>query len=81
MNSRWKDRFSWETIIQGFIVHIVEILRETLPLGPSDSDSPISLLTAQELEKIFEDFGSNLSVSPKVIKNIGTVTKSIHSRK
>ena len=77
MNSRWKDRFSWETIIQGMF--IVKISRETPLLGPSDSDSPISLLTALELEKIFDDFGSNLSISPKVIKNIGSVTKNVHS--
>ena len=37
--------------------------------GPSGS--PISLLTAHELERIFDDFGSNLSVSSEVIRGIG----------
>ena len=71
MNSNWKDRFSWETLdrVQDESFLMKFLVGKILFLGPSES--PISLLTATELEKIFEDFGSNLSVSTRVIKNIG----------
>ena len=71
MNSNWKDRFSWETLdrVQDESFLMKFLVGKILFLGPSES--PISLLTATELEKIFEDFGSNLSVSTSVIKNIG----------
>ena len=71
MNSNWKDRFSWETLdrVQDESFLMKFLVGKILFLGPSES--PISLLTATELEKIFENFGSNLSVSDRVIKNIG----------
>ena len=58
-----------------FVYKILSILKYS-----GSASSPISLLTAEELEKIFEGIGSNLCLTPSSNDNLKLTKKKQEER-